>query len=423
MSPLRAAGEWAARALLGVDPAAWPHMWLVHLAVILAGGLVTFGFVALFAGPVSWIERRIAGRMMSRVGPNRVGPQGALQWLADGLKCLFKEDLMPRAADKWLFLASPYFVFTGMFGTFAVLPFGANLVATELNVGLLYLLAVTGLVVIGILMAGWGSNSKWALFGGIRSAAQLISYEIPHAFALLAVVLAAGTLSLQGIVRAQGGWPWEWFIFHNPFLFGAFFLGLTAAVAEGNRTPFDLPEAESELVAGYNVEYSGLRFLFLLFAEWANLWVMAAVATVCFLGGWQIPGVRPDMIAASRGWAFAGWQALSFAVFAAKATAIVFFVIQLRWTLPRLRVDQLMITCWKYLVPLSLAAILGVLVWIAVVPARGIVDYAVRALMVAAGAALALLYARRVYLNFMADRDTYRRMEGKDLWYPPYRLP
>jgi NADH-quinone oxidoreductase subunit H len=412
-----------ARGLLRVDPATWPYMWVVYGVIIVVGAFITFAFVAIFAGPVSWIERRIAGRMMSRVGPNRVGPQGALQWLADGLKCLYKEDLTPKFADKWLFLSSPYFIFTGMFGAFAVLPFGANLVATDLNVGILYVLAITGLVVVGILLAGWGSNSKWALFGGARSAAQLVSYEIPYAFSLLAVVIAAGTMSLQGIVRAQGGFPWDWFIFRNPFLFAGFFLAFTAAVAEGNRTPFDLPEAESELVAGYHVEYSGMRFLFMLFAEWANIWVMSAVATVCFLGGWQIPGVTPEMIAASSGWTYWGLQALSFVVFALKASALVFFVIQLRWTLPRLRVDQLMITCWKYLVPLSLVTILGVLVLMAVIPARGVVDYVLRGIMVAAGAAIALLYAQRIYMTFMADRDNYRKMEGKELWYPPYRLP
>jgi NADH-quinone oxidoreductase subunit H len=419
----QAIGDYLARALLGVDPATWPAMWLVHAVVIAAGGLAVFAFVAIFAGPVSWIERRIAGRMQCRVGPNRVGPQGVVQWLADGLKCLFKEDLIPNCADKALFLMAPYLVFTGMFGTFAVLPFGANLVATDLNVGILYLLAISGLVVVGILMAGWGSNSKWALFGGIRSAAQLVSYEIPSAFALMTVVIAAGTMSLQGIVRAQGGMPWEWFIFRNPFLFAAFFLSFTASIAEGNRTPFDLPEAESELVAGYNVEYSGLRFLFFLFAEWATVWVTSAIATACFLGGWQIPGVSVETIAASKGWAYAGWQALSCAIFILKGTVLVFFIIQIRWTLPRLRVDQLMITCWKYLVPLSLVAILGVLLCLVLIPQRGIVDYGLRALMLAAGAAIALLYVQRIYATFAADRANYRKMEGKDLWYPPYRLP
>ncbi|MBP6875324.1 MAG: NADH-quinone oxidoreductase subunit NuoH [Candidatus Eisenbacteria bacterium] len=423
MNLFQAIGDFLAKSVLGVDPATWPAMWIVYAVVIALGGFIAFAFVAIFAGPVSWIERRIAGRMQSRIGPNRTGPQGALQWLADGLKCLFKEDLMPDCADKLLFKIAPYFVFTGMFGTFAVLPFGAHLVAADLNVGVLYLLAITGLGVIGILLAGWGSNSKWALFGGIRSAAQLISYEIPSAFGLMTVVIAAGTMSLQGIVGAQGALPWEWFIFRNPFLFAAFFLSLTAAIAESNRTPFDLPEAESELVAGYNVEYSGLRFLFFLFAEWAHIWVMSAIGTACFLGGWQIPGVSVERIAASQGWAYAGWQALSFAIFTAKATVIVFFVIQVRWTVPRLRVDQLMITCWKYLVPLTLVVIVGGLLCLALIPPRGIVDYAVRGVMTALGAAIAILYAQRIYATFAADRATYRKMEGKGLWYPPLRLP
>jgi NADH-quinone oxidoreductase subunit H len=423
MNTLHGAADRFIRWAFHVDPGTWPYSWAVYLGFILVVAVVAITFVALFAGPVSWIERRIAGRIMSRIGPNRVGPQGSLQWLADGIKCFLKEDLIPEGADRPLFRIAPYLVFAGLFGTFVVLPFGAHLVAADLNVGLLYLLAVTSLVVVGLLMAGWASNSKWALFGGVRSAAQLVSYEIPSAFSLMTVVLAAGTMSLQGIVGAQGGWPWDWFVFRNPFLFAAFFLFFTAAVAEGNRTPFDLPEAESELVAGYNVEYSGMRFLFFLFAEWANLWVMGAVAAACFLGGWQVPGLSPGAIDAARGWAFAGWQLVSFLIFAAKTIALVFFVIQLRWTLPRLRVDQLMITCWKYLVPLSLAAVLGVLLLLAAVTEGGTADVVLRVLMVATGAAVAGLYARRVRATYLVDRENYRKMEGKELWYPPYRLP
>jgi NADH-quinone oxidoreductase subunit H len=406
-----------------VDPSTWPYAWIVYAVFIGVGAFLTFAFVALFAGPLSWIERRIAGRIMSRVGPNRVGPQGMVQWLADGLKCWLKEDLVPASADKPLFLAAPYFVFTGMFGAFVVLPFSSHIVAADLNVGLLYLLAITAVVVVGLLMAGWGSNSKWALFGGIRSAAQLVSYEIPSAFALMAVVLSAGSMSLQGIVSAQGGWPWQWFVFRNPFLFAAFFLYFTSAIAEGNRTPFDLPEAESELVAGYNVEYSGMRFLFFLFAEWANLWIMSAVATLCFLGGWQIPLVSPERIAAATGWVFLGWQVVSFAVLAVKASILVAFVVQLRWTLPRLRVDQLMITCWKYLVPLSLAAILGVLVLMMAVRDGSILDRSLRILMCLVGLTIFWSYVRKTRATYVADRDRYRKMEGKELWYPPYRLP
>ncbi|HOU53846.1 MAG TPA: NADH-quinone oxidoreductase subunit H [Myxococcota bacterium] len=396
---------------------------LPALAVMLGAALLAFVFIAFFAGPVTWWERRVAGRVMSRIGPNRVGPQGVLQWLADGLKSFLKEDIVPAAADRPLFLFAPYLFFGGYMATFVVLPFGAHLVATDLSVGLLYLIAISGLVVVGILMAGWGSNNKWALFGGIRSAAQLVSYEIPSAFSLLAVVLATGTLSMQGIVRAQGGWPWEWLLFRNPLLFGMFFVSFAASLAENNRTPFDLPEGESELVAGYHVEYSGMRFLWFMFAEWGNLWVIASLATVGFLGGWQIPGVRPEVIDQSTGWAFAGWQALSFLVFAGKASMLVLFAIQIRWTLPRLRVDQMMIVCWKYLVPLALLGSAGVLVLVALVPEGSPVDWFLRAVSLGLGLWLIIAYVRKARAAYLADREPYRRLEGKDPWYPPYRLP
>lgn len=416
-------GDYLITWLFDVDPAVWPYTALFYALLIAVGGGVTFGFIAVFAGPVTWVERRVAGRMMGRIGPNRNGPQGFLQWMCDGLKCWMKEDLMPACADKPLFRFAPYLVFGGFVGAFAVLPFGANIVPTEINVGILYLLAVTGFVVIGMLMAGWGSNSKWAMFGGVRSAAQLVSYEIPFAFSLMTVVLVVGSMSLQEIILAQGAMPWDWLVFRNPFLFAAFFIFFTAAVAEGNRTPFDLPEAESELVAGFNVEYSGMRYLFFMFEEWGNLWVMSAIATVMFLGGWQIPGVSPEMIAASEGWAFVGWQLVSMAIFVAKTSVLVFFVIQLRWTLPRLRIDQLMVTCWKYLVPLALACNVGVIILMFLVPEGSIADMILRAIMFAAGLAIGITYVRKVWSTYMATKDTYKKMEGKDQWYPVYRLP
>jgi NADH-quinone oxidoreductase subunit H len=344
-----------------------------------------------------------------------------LQWLADGVKSFLKEDIVPTQADAPLFRLAPYLVFSGMFAAFVVLPFGVDLVAADLNVGLLYVFAITSLVVVGVLMAGWSSNSKWALFGGVRSAAQIVSYEIPTALGLMCIVLLAGSLSTQQIIHAQGGWPWDWFVFRNPFTFAAFFLFLTSAIAEGNRTPFDLPEAESELVAGYLTEYSGMRYLFFMFAEWANLWIIAAMATVCFLGGWQIPGVSPEMVEASSwGWA---WQVLSFFIFAAKALVLVFLVIQLRWTLPRLRVDHLMAACWKYLVPLTLVCVTGVACWVVFVPEGGIVDLVVRGVMVLLALAVFVHFVRRVRFNYMSDRDNYQEMTGRELWYPPYRLP
>jgi len=258
---------------------------LVYAAfMVLAAFVVLSVFVAPLAGITSWLERRVWGRIQSRVGPNRVGPQGILQWLADGIKNLLKEDIIPAAADKWLFSLAPYIVFVGFLATFVVIPFGGDLIVADLNIGILYILAVTSLVVVGILMAGWSSNNKWSLLGGMRSAAQIVSYEIPAGLSVLTIVFVAGTMSMQGIIKGQGWEPWNWFLFNNPFTFAAFFLFFTAALAEGNRTPFDVPEAESELVAGYVTEYSGMRFLFFFFAEWGNLYVIGAVATTLFFG-------------------------------------------------------------------------------------------------------------------------------------------
>src|SRR6266436_3946505 len=272
-----------------------PHL-VAAIVVFVMSAVVFLGVAFPFAGIVSWAERRVWARIQSRVGPNRVGPQGFLQWLADGVKLLLKEDIVPDAADRPLFLFAPYFVVWGIVATFVVVPFSSALIVADMNVGILYLTAVTALVVVGVLMAGWASNNKWSLIGGIRSAAQIISYEIPASLALLPVVLLTGTLSTQGIIRAQGWAPWDWFAFHNPFTFVAAFMFYVAALAEGNRTPFDIPEAESELVAGFCTEYSGFRYLLFFMAEWGNLYVIGAVATTLFFGGWQIPPVTNNVV-------------------------------------------------------------------------------------------------------------------------------
>jgi len=344
-----------------------------------------------FAGVVSWAERRIAARMQSRVGPNRVGPQGILQWLADGLKCVLKEDLIPEDADRLLFRVAPYLVFCGLFGAFAVLPFSRHLVIADLDVGAFYVMAITSLVPLGIIMSGWASNNKWSLLGGMRSAAQIISYEIPAALSLLAVILAAGTLSLQGIIRAQGWSPADWFVFRNPFLFTGFFYFFIANLAEGNRTPFDLPEAESELVAGYTTEYSGMRFAFFMLAEWANLYVIAAVVTVAFLGGWNVPAIADGALL----------TLLEMVVFALKSFAVVFVIIWIRWTLPRLRVDQMMLVCWKYLVPLSFLNVLGTAVWMMIVPEESLFGRAFAWALVLIAALIAALFGWRVRKNLV----------------------
>jgi NADH-quinone oxidoreductase subunit H len=349
--------QWI-RDSLGHDPATWPLTQGVYLAAmfVVAMGLVTFG--AVFAGIVSWWERRVAGRMQSRIGPNRVGPGGFLQWIADALKLILKEDLIPDESDKILFRLAPYFVIVGFLLTFVVLPFGYHLSATNMNVGLFYVVSITALVVVGILLSGWASNSKWSLFGGIRAAAQVVSYEIPAGLVILVPIMMAGSLNMHDIIRAQGGNPWNWFAFQTPMGYVAFFVLFTALLAEGNRTPFDLPEAESEIVAGYNTEYSGMRFAYFFLAEWGNLWVMSAILTTLFLGGWQVPFLDSRL----RLWEQAGhvpaWFYLASAgVFVAKVLALVNVVIWIRWTFPRIRVDQMMSLCWKYLVPIAMVLV------------------------------------------------------------------
>jgi len=344
----------------GVAPADVPA-WVHYLTAMLTfGGLVVFGFVLPIAGITTWVERRVMARMQSRIGPNRAGPAGFLQWLADGIKNLLKEDIVPLAADATLFMAAPYVVMVGFVLTFVVVPFSGDLIIADLNVGILYITAVTALVVVGILMAGWASNNKWSLLGGIRSAAQIVSYEIPAGLSIFPIVMLTGSLGMQDIIRAQGAAPWTWYVFDNPFTFAAFFAFFVAALAEGNRTPFDLPEAESELVAGFATEYSGMRNLLFFMAEWGNLYVIGAIVTTLFLGGWQIPFALEGSPVLRN--------ALQFGTFFAKAYFFVFLAIWLRWTLPRIRVDQMMIMCWKYLVPIAFVNLIGTATWMVLFP-------------------------------------------------------
>jgi len=349
---------WIAQGVFGSLP-----VDLVYLIGLLAAGVVVvFGFVLNVAGVTTFVERRVWARIQSRVGPNRVGPQGILQWLADGVKLLMKEETIPYAADARLFKLAPYVVVLGFIAAFVAIPFSSALIAADLNLGLLYITSVTSLVVVGILMAGWASNNKWSLIGGIRAAAQIVSYEIPAALTIFSVVLITGTFSTQSIIQQQGWAPWSWYIFHSPFTFVGFFVLFTALLAEGNRTPFDLPEAESELVAGFVTEYSGARYLFFFLVEWGNLYVISAVLVTLFLGGWQFPvvgglGDRPVAL-----------NALQLLTFVGKSYFGVIVIMWIRATLPRIRVDQLMTTCWKYLVPISFVNFMGTALWVAVWP-------------------------------------------------------
>jgi NADH-quinone oxidoreductase subunit H len=329
------------------------------LGMIVFGAIVVFGFILPIAGITSWLERRVWARMQSRIGPNRVGPQGFLQWLADGLKNLLKEDVIPTAVDPRLFRIAPYVVVVGFVAAFVAVPFGGTLIIADLNIGILYITAATSLVVVGILMAGWSSNNKWSMLGGIRSATQIVSYEIPAGLAIFPVVLLSGTLSMQGIIQAQGWQPWNWHMFHSPFTLASFLLFFVAALAEGNRTPFDMPEAESELVAGFATEYSGMRSLLFFLAEWGNLYLIGALVATLYMGGWQVPAFTQNTTLLTIA---------QFLTIFLKAYFWVFVAMWIRATLPRVRVDQLMTLCWKYMVPIGLVCVLGTAVLMVVAP-------------------------------------------------------
>ena len=301
-------------------------------------------------------ERKIMGFMQQRYGPYLVGPHGVMQPFADIIKLIFKEELRPKGADKWLFTLAPVLAVLTAFVAFSTVPFGAEttffglldtpikLGVSDVNVGVLVVFAVTSMGVYGIVLAGWASNSKYSLFGGLRASAQMISYELSYATALAAVILLAGSLSLREVVDSQAG-TWfgfipHWYIFLQPI---GFVIYVIAGIAETNRAPFDFPEAEQELVAGFNTEYSSVRFALFPQAEYINMVTMSAVATDLYLGGWHFPGIPV-------------WMGVL--VFIAKIAAFLFFYIWMRWTLPRYRYDQLMYFGWKWLLPASVINLL-----------------------------------------------------------------
>jgi NADH-quinone oxidoreductase subunit H len=375
----------------------WPD-WIVYVLVVFAFAFAILNtLVAPLTGISTYIERRMAGRAQYRWGPNRVGfrsllealpitrrfarladvrpfrflgskiPGGLLQFAADGLKLFMKEDIIPAQADRLLFRLSPYVILAGSFAAFAVLPVSFWCSAVDLNIGIFYVLGISSIVVPGILMAGWGSANKWALFGGMRSASQIVSYEIPVAIALMTSVMVAGSMNLNEIVAAQrSGYGIEsagalgWFAFrYGGLMLVPFVIYFIGGCAEVNRTPFDLPEGESELVAGYHTEYSGFRWSFFFMAEYSNMFAVGAIATTMFLGGPLPPypvqwteglwnGLHPTLGTVLRFGEGFFW-------FFAKSYFFVLVMIHMRWTLPRYRVDQLMHLCWKVLLPIALA--------------------------------------------------------------------
>jgi NADH-quinone oxidoreductase subunit H len=320
-----------------------PQSWVAPVVMFVASVVILFFilFVVLF---LIYALRKVMGWIQARIGPNRVGPEGIFQTVADALKLLTKEDIIPRFVDRWPFTIAPIVVFVPAYMAYLVIPFGKGngWVAQDLNIGILYVVAVLSIPIIGIITAGWSSNNKWSLIGAFRAAAQLISYEVPLILTMIPPVMIAGTLSLQGIVHAQDG-TWlsvvpRYFIFSQ---FIGFVVYLIAALAESNLTPFDIMEAESELVAGFNTEYSGMKFALFFLAEFAGMFTVSAIATTLFLGGW-LP-IHPS---------------LSFIPpviwFLGKTFFIVFILMWIRSTLPRVRIDQMMNFGWKVLIPIAL---------------------------------------------------------------------
>ena len=325
---------------------------VAHLVLI----FIIFNVLVLASAFMVWMERKVCAYIQDREGPNRVGIEGALQPFADVIKLLFKEDLKPAAADTFIFLIAPVISTATAFAAFSVVPFGTQttlfglldepllLQVSDVNVAVLVIFAVTSMGIYGIVLAGWSSNSKYSLLGGLRSSAQMISYELAYGLSLAAVVMLAGSLSLREIVTNQSGYWFyvipKWYIFLQPI---GFLIYMTAGVAETNRAPFDFPEAEQELVAGYHTEYSSMSFALFFMAEYINMVTVSAVATSLYLGGWLGPFL-PDWL----GWLW----------FLLKVFLLLFFYVWMRWTLPRYRYDQLMKFGWKVLLPIAVANML-----------------------------------------------------------------
>ncbi|MDP3182447.1 MAG: NADH-quinone oxidoreductase subunit NuoH [Desulfobaccales bacterium] len=305
-----------------------------ELARMIAGLIGVIALVSVNALFLIWMERKVAAHMQLRPGPMEVGPHGAIQTIADAVKLLGKELITPEEVDRPIYLLAPIVVFLPVLLCFLVVPFSQSLIIRDMNVGIVLILAFSTLTVLAILMGGWASNNKYAVFGAFRSVAQNIAYEIPLLLTVMSIILMVGSFRLTDIVAAQSRY---WYIFVQPL---AFILYIICATAETNRTPFDLPEAESELVAGFHTEYSGMRFALFFLAEYTNMFIVSAVGAVLFLGGWRGP-ILPGIF----------W-------FLIKVYALIFLIMWFRWTFPRVRFDQLITFAWKILIPLAFANLL-----------------------------------------------------------------
>ena len=387
--------NWAEEFIQNVVIPRLPEAVASHFPVEIGTVLVMFAVAGIFVAGVPLLplvlvlaERKVAARFQNRTGPMRVGPWGTLQTLADGVKLIFKEDFIPPQGDKVLFLLAPYIIFACSFAVFAAIPFGDGIpIPGDFNIGIFYIMAISSVIVMGVIMAGWSSNSKWSLLGSLRSAAQIVSYEIPLSLSILTIVMLVESLSMREIVASQSNGIFSWLIFRTPFTFIAFFIFFISSIAEVNRTPFDLPEAESEIVAGFHTEYSGMRFALFFIAEYANMFAVSAIAVTLFLGGWE--GVLP------------GYDILGgFPGFVIKSLALVFIMMWLRWTLPRLRVDQLMNLCWKYFIPIAFFNILGTGIWGLIFPEDTVISIAISCAIIYIG----LIAAYKVAGRSLAQR-------------------
>jgi NADH-quinone oxidoreductase subunit H len=324
------------------------------------------GFFGVFPGIVAymvWLERKVAARFQDRIGPNRVGPLGLLQPIADAIKLITKEDIVPRGADRWVHLAAPVLVIVSAFLVMAVIPFAVWLAPVDLPSGMVYLIACSSISPLGIFLAGWGSRNKYSLLGAMRAVAQLVSYEVPQVLSTIPIVQWAGSLSLVTVFNRQLEYGWN--VFSPPGLL-AFVILLIASIAEVNRTPFDLPEAESEIIAGYHTEYSSMRFGLFFLAEYLSVFAVSCLATVLFLGGGTpIPFVSfpANLISEDSTLTYVFADLILVAVFMGKVLFFIFVMFWVRATLPRMRVDRLMNFAWKYLVPLSIANVVIAAVW------------------------------------------------------------
>ncbi|MAT71121.1 MAG: NADH-quinone oxidoreductase subunit NuoH [Planctomycetaceae bacterium] len=342
----------------------------IHVGLII--NLVAVGALVFI-----WLERKISGRIQDRLGPTRVGGKfGWLQTLADGLKLLTKEDLVPGGADKMLFRIAPYVSFCASIAAFLAIPFAGGdypFIVQHVNTGVFFVLAVLGLEVFGVILAGYASASKWSLFGAMREAAQVVSYEVPLGLCAVVPVMLAGSLDLVVIGDVQQGWFTNWLIFHDPATFLIFWVYFTCATASVNRAPFDLAEAESELVAGFHTEYSGLRWSFFFMAEYGSMFSVSLLASILFLGGWNGPLPITEWLGLTAANGDIAWyigQVLGVINVIGKAVAGVCVMMWIRWTLPRLRIDQVMATCLKYCTPLAAAFFLGAVAWQWSLPGR-----------------------------------------------------